>query len=52
MGGLVASIACDRLREDQAEARKSFTVEADIFFEETVKRGTLEKLLMEYGCAE
>lgn len=33
----------------QAEARKSFAVEADIFFEETAKRGTLEKLLIEYG---
>ena len=33
----------------QAEAKKSFAVEADIFFEETAKRGTLEKLLIEYG---
>jgi hypothetical protein len=33
----------------QAEAKKSFAVEAEIFFEETAKRGTLEKLLIEYG---
>ena len=33
----------------QAEAKKSFAIEADIFFEETAKRGTLEKLLIEYG---
>ncbi len=33
----------------QAEAKKSFAVEADIFFEETAMRGTLEKLLIEYG---
>lgn len=33
----------------QAEAKKSFAVEADIFIEETAKRGTLEKLLIEYG---
>jgi hypothetical protein len=33
----------------QAEAKKSFSVEADIFFEETAKRGSLEKLLIEYG---
>ena len=33
----------------QAQAKKSFAVEADIFFEETAKRGTLEKLLIEYG---
>ena len=33
----------------QTEAKKSFSVEADIFFEETAKRGTLEKLLIEYG---
>lgn len=32
-----------------AEAKKSFAVEAEIFFEETAKRGTLEKLLIEYG---
>jgi len=35
----------------QAEVKKSFAVEADIFFEETTKRGTLEKLLIEYGWA-
>ncbi len=33
----------------QAEAKRSFRIEADIFFEETAKRGTLEKLLIEYG---
>ena len=33
----------------QAEAKKSFAIEAEIFFEETAKRGTLEKLLIEYG---
>lgn len=33
----------------QAEAKKSFAAEADIFFEETAERGTLEKLLIEYG---
>lgn len=33
----------------QAEAKKSFGEEAEIFFEETAKRGTLEKLLIEYG---
>jgi hypothetical protein len=33
----------------QAEAKKSFAVEADIFFEETAKRGSLEKLLIDYG---
>ena len=33
----------------RTEAKKSFAVEADIFFEETAKRGSLEKLLIEYG---
>ena len=33
----------------QAEAKKSFALEADIFLEETAERGTLEKLLIEYG---
>ncbi len=33
----------------QAEAKKAFSVELDIFLEETEKRGTLEKLLLGYG---
>jgi hypothetical protein len=33
----------------QAEARKAFAVELDIFIDETEKRGTLERLLIEYG---
>ena len=32
-----------------AQAKRSFGVEAEIFFEETAKRGTLEKLLIDYG---
>ena len=33
----------------QAEAKASFEVEFKIFIEETEKRGTLERLLIEYG---
>lgn len=46
---LAPSLRITGYGKTQAEAKKSFAVEAEIFFEETAKRGTLEKLLIEYG---